>query len=174
LLQNANFDLEACEQGIVVIDEIDKIVAKSDIGGRDVGGEGVQQSLLRMLEGTTVYIETKQPVRKGNRIYTPGEKIPIDTTNILFICSGAFVGLEKSTRSSGTIGFLDLDQSHRDETIEPEDLIRYGFIPEFVGRLPIVAVAKTLTEQDLKNVLLKPKNAIIKQYTQIFRKSNVC
>ncbi len=179
LLQAANFDIEKTQRGIVYIDEIDKIARKSeDNTRRDISGEGVQQGLLKIIEGTVASVPT-QPGKKTSQ----QEYVQVDTRNILFICAGAFSGLEKIIISRGkgsTIGF-GADVRQKDDTsrkdlfnkVEPEDLIKFGLIPEIVGRLPIVAPLEGLDEEDLTEILSEPKNSITKQYQKLFNLDKV-
>ena len=177
LIQNADYDIERAQRGIIYIDEIDKLARKSESRSltRDVGGEGVQQALLKIVESTIASVPPQ-----GGRKHPQQEMLQIDTTNILFICGGAFVGLdkiiEKRIAANNSLGFNadvrgenDKQKVDFNKDVQPDDLVKYGLIPEFIGRLPIITGLDDLDQDALQKILIEPKNSIVKQYKQLFK-----
>lgn len=172
LLAAANYDIERAQNGIVYIDEIDKITRKGENStlGRDVSGEGVQQGLLKILEGAEVYIPLK-----GSRKNSTTETVLFDTTHVLFVCGGAFVGLvpDKHTKKSNRVGLKKSTKESEEKKVDQKALVHYGIIPEFIGRIPIIAQLKELTKEQMMQILKEPDNALIKQYQALFEMDGI-
>ncbi len=180
LIQNADYDIDKAERGIIYIDEVDKIASKGENMSitRDVSGEGVQQALLKIIEGTVASVPPQ-----GGRKHPQQECMQIDTSNILFICSGAFIGLDKIVAQrvdTSLLGFGgkvkdkdEFDAAELVEKVQPQDLIKYGLIPEFVGRVPIVVGLNPLSEEALVRILIEPKNSLVKQYQKLLKMDNI-
>lgn len=172
LLAAANFDIELAQRGIIYIDEIDKVARKTESTtmGRDVSGEGVQQGLLKILEGSEVYV----PV-KGSRKNSTTETVLFDTTQVLFVCGGAFVGLieDKHTKKSNKVGFNAKATEFKETKIDQKALVHYGMIPEFIGRIPVIAQLKELTKEQMIQILQEPNNSLIKQFQALFEMDGI-